>query len=197
MSANRVLTELEGCVLGLVWDKGPCTAYTVRKQFLTSPSPHWSGSAGAIYPLMERLERQGLLRATAHTTGRRPSSRFVVTSAGLKALLGWLSPPWPDWVPAVPPDPLRTRMNFLDALPPAQQRKLLADAEQLVRAHLGRVQEEAERERENGFYNFMTARGAVLAMTARLEWLHEVRQALQNARQPVGAAARGGGQRRP
>ena len=32
-------TELEGCVQGVVWQQGPCTAYTIRKVFLDSPSP--------------------------------------------------------------------------------------------------------------------------------------------------------------
>jgi len=41
----RQLTELEGCVLGLIRQRGSCTPYTIRRVFLKSPTPHWSGSA--------------------------------------------------------------------------------------------------------------------------------------------------------
>jgi DNA-binding PadR family transcriptional regulator len=181
MSARRALTELEGCVLGLVWERGPCTAYAIRKEFLQSPSPHWSGSAGAIYPLMDRLGRQGLLASKARATGRRPRSLYVVTAAGAAGLTAWLSPPWPDWVAGVPPDPLRTRLRFLEALPPAHQRQFLADAEALVHAHLARLQEEAEKSRVEGLYDFMNARGAVLAMEARLQWIREIGVAIAKA----------------
>jgi hypothetical protein len=69
-------------------------------------------------------------------------------------------------------------MRFLDALPLPRQRQFLADVEQLVRAQLSQLQKEAEQDRDQGLYRFLNARGAVLAMTARLEWLQEVRQAL-------------------
>jgi DNA-binding PadR family transcriptional regulator len=181
MPPTRALTELEGCVLGLVWANGPCTPYAVRKVFLSSKSPHWSGSAGAIYPLVERLAGLGLLGSEAHATGRRASLRYVVTAEGVRALVGWLGPSWPDWVAGVPPDPLRTRLRFLAALPPAQQRQFLLDAEELVREHRDRLQDEADRRRGEDFYRYMNVRGAVLVMTARLEWLREFRLALANS----------------
>jgi DNA-binding PadR family transcriptional regulator len=54
---------LEGCVLGILWERGPCTAYAARKVLRESPSPYWSGSAGAVYPLLARLEGRRLVRA--------------------------------------------------------------------------------------------------------------------------------------
>src|SRR5262245_13459166 len=52
MTSSRNLTELEGTALGVIWAGQPCTPYRVRRVFLDSPSPSWSGSAGAIYPLI-------------------------------------------------------------------------------------------------------------------------------------------------
>ncbi|HZE88705.1 MAG TPA: PadR family transcriptional regulator, partial [Verrucomicrobiae bacterium] len=71
MRARKGLSELEGATLGVVWSEQPCTPYAIRRVFQTSPSPFWSGSAGAIYPLVERLETRGLVRAEATMTGRR------------------------------------------------------------------------------------------------------------------------------
>jgi DNA-binding PadR family transcriptional regulator len=175
MSARRELTELEGCVLGLCWELGPCTPYAIRKEFLASPSPHWSGSAGAIYPLIERLEGVRLIRAADGSAGPRRSKHYSLTPGGREALRRWLGPPLTDVTLGIPPDPLRTRMRFLGAL--AQQRKmsLLTEAEHGLRAHLNRLEQECERYRTAGEpHAWLMARGAVRMLRARLEWVQEV-----------------------
>jgi DNA-binding PadR family transcriptional regulator len=151
---------------------------------LLSASPHWSGSAGAIYPLMGRLERQGLIRARASATGRRRSRRFVVTAAGLAALRAWLSPPLSDLVVGVPPDPLRTRLYFLEALPPDRRQRFLSEAEDKVRSQLERLQGQGEPDPGANLVTFLADRGAVRAMAARLEWIQEMRQSLGQSQYP-------------
>ena len=59
------LTELEATVLGELSIQQPCTAYAIRRAFAQSPTPTWSGSAGTIYPVLERLLRRKLVRAPA------------------------------------------------------------------------------------------------------------------------------------
>src|SRR3954451_8504709 len=105
MTTQRKLTELEGCVLGLVWANGPCTPYTLRKEFLNSPSPDWSGSAGAIYPLIERLEKRKLIRSAQHADGLRLSKRYELTASGLSKLRLWAGPPLTQDLLGVPADP--------------------------------------------------------------------------------------------
>jgi DNA-binding PadR family transcriptional regulator len=170
----RQLTELEGCVLGLVWRKGPCSAYALRKEFLESPSPHWSGSAGAIYPLVERLEQWRCIRSEAHVAGRRASKRYVLTALGLRRLAAWMGPPLALETVGVPADPLRTRLGFLGALPRAQQAVFLAEAEAGVREQIRRVEAECTQKRAEGGVDYWIARGAQAALHARLEWLREV-----------------------
>ncbi len=58
-TATQRLSELEAVVLGLVWSDGPCTAYAVRRTVQASLSAQWSGSAGAVYPAVARLEQRG------------------------------------------------------------------------------------------------------------------------------------------
>jgi DNA-binding PadR family transcriptional regulator len=168
----RELTELEGCVLGHVWEKGPCTAYALRQMFLGSASPHWSGSAGAIYPLVQRLARQGLLRARDQATGRRRSKGYVLTPAGFARFLRWLGPPLSEETVGVPMDPLRTRFYFLGALKPEQRAQFLVDAEAKMQDHLARL-EKAGRQSE-GLYDALANRGSVVMMKARLAWLRGV-----------------------
>ena len=73
---SDALSEIEACVLALVSVDGPATPYAIRKVFLNSPNPQWSGSAGTIYPLIGRLLR----RKIEGVANLRPCS---ITAAGL------------------------------------------------------------------------------------------------------------------
>ncbi len=103
MPRNR--SELEGFVLGLVWQMGASTPYEVRQQMKRSPSSQWSGSAGAIYPLFLRLRKAGLVRAKVRKTGRRKGSQYELTPKGLAALRQWVGPPIPPEAVSVAHDP--------------------------------------------------------------------------------------------
>lgn len=121
-------SELECFVLGLVWQLGPVSAYSVRTHMQKSPSTQWSGSAGAIYPLLRRLQSGRLVTGLRDKVGRRSRMRYRITAAGLNALRQWIGPPLRGDVVTVTYDPLRTRARFLAALPPARQREWFAAA---------------------------------------------------------------------
>jgi DNA-binding PadR family transcriptional regulator len=88
------LTEVEGCALGVVWQRGPCTAYEVRMEFAISSTPRWSASAGSIYPALKRLLRRKLVEAEAEDWGPRSKTRFAITRRGLAQLHRWVGPPF-------------------------------------------------------------------------------------------------------
>ena len=179
MTTQRKLTELEGCVLGLIWAKGPCTPYTLRREFQASPSPHWSGSAGAIYPLIERLNKKKLLRSAEHADGLRMSKRYEVTASGLRKLRDWVGPPLSREMVGVPADPLRTRLRFLEALPLDQQLVFIAEAERGLVEQIQLVEADFKTRASEGHLAQLMVRGAVLALEARLEWIREVARALR------------------
>ena len=110
-------SELEGFVLGLVWQLGPASAYEIRRHMQTSPSTQWSASAGSIYPLMRRLERAGLLKSRERSGGGRGGREYTITAKGQSALREWVGPPLGAAVVTVAHDPLRSRARFLGALP--------------------------------------------------------------------------------
>src|SRR5690242_5502120 len=172
------LSELEACVLALIWADGPATPYAVRQVFLKSPSPQWSGSAGAIYPLIERLERRELIRSVPHSTGDRQARLFSLAPAGRRALKRWLDPDIPAWVAGVPPDPLRTRIRFLGAVPVEAQREFLAAARREVDENLRIMLRDYKSRREKGGFEYWMARGALMAMRARRAWLSEMTKTL-------------------
>lgn len=173
------LSELEACVLGLIWSEAPCTPYRVQQTVKSSPSPHWSGSAGAIYPIFKRLEDRGLVTSEAKTQGKRASRVFRISAAGTKALRAWLGPPLPDWTVDIPIDPLRTRLRFLGALPADKRLALLGEAKAQLECRLPEIQQDCERlaTLDDPFPHAM-ARGAVYMMKARVEWLKEIETTL-------------------
>ena len=186
---RRPLTELEGSVLGLVWARQPCTPYRVRREFADSPSPHWSGSAGAIYPLMARLEAAGLLRSAAHATGGRDSRLYRATPAGRRALERWVGPAVPDEVAGVPPDPIRMRIASMEVLPPAQRRELLRQLESRMLELLAKAEAaHAAGDPGGGLFDAMSL-GALAMQRTRIEWVRSVAAQLDGARLPEGPAA--------
>ncbi len=174
MPPVRALTELEGTVLGVVWAHHPCTPYQVRREFLDSPSPHWSGSSGAIYPLMVRLEAAGLVRSQPHATGSRKSRLYSVTPAGRAALIRWVGPPVTEEVVAVPPDPIRARVAFLTALPKARRRKFLEESAARIAEILALYEEGVAQGRVGGPNFELMALGAIAMQKTRLEWIRGV-----------------------
>lgn len=170
------LTELEGAVLGSVWANAPSSAYRVRQVFARSPSPHWSGSAGAVYPLLDRLRRRGLLSVETHFTGKRAGRQYRVTQRGLTHLRRWATD-ITERAAGVPVDPVRVRIRFLGALSLVQRNALLTAARRRVTAHLRTVEHDCRAQRAaDDTLGYLTARGALLALRARLIWLREVKR---------------------
>jgi DNA-binding PadR family transcriptional regulator len=177
MSSDQ-LSEIEACVLALVSVDGPATPYAIRKVFVDSPNPQWSGSAGTIYPLIERLLRRRLIRSKLCLTGNRRGHQISLTTAGSRVLKLWLSLPIPEWVAGVPPDPLRTRVRFLGAISTKQRGAFLENAHQRTQAHLRVVEADCKRHRARGGFRYLVARGALLSMQSRCVFLREVADAL-------------------
>jgi DNA-binding PadR family transcriptional regulator len=177
------LSELEACVLGLIWSEGPCTPYRVQKIVRQSPSPHWSGSAGAIYPIFKRLEEKGLLRSESRTQGRRASQVFRTSADGNRTLRAWLGPPLPEWTADLPIDPLRTRLRFLGALPPGKRTALLAQAGERLEEKLRWLRQDCRRlAKLDDPFPYAMARGAVHVTRARIQWLREVEHLVRRRR---------------
>jgi DNA-binding PadR family transcriptional regulator len=174
VSAVLNVSELEGAVLGFCRIEGPCTSYAIRQRLLASPNPHWSGSAGSIYPLIERLKNRGLLSSQPHFVGRREATQIFLTRAGVRALRMWLTRPEDPRVNGVPPDALRTRVRFLGTVSAIERQRFIASARAEVSTALSTIEADCKRARESGdTFAFLTARGALMAMQARAAWLEE------------------------
>lgn len=173
-SGTRGLSELEGCVLGVIAGAGSATPYAVRRELRESPSSHWSASAGAVYPLVRRLEGARLIAADKAPLDSRGGRSYSLTPAGKRALRAWLVSGGPA---GLPPDPLRTRVAFLGMLAPREARAFVTAALDHVRREQAALTSFAAASRGNCL-DYFVARGAVLALRARAAWLREVQRAL-------------------
>lgn len=181
----RKLSELEGVSLGLIQGQQPCTAYRVRCELKKAPSSHWQASAGSLYPLLARLEEEGLVASAPDSDDGRGRRLLNVTSAGRKALKQWmLSGTSLELISSVT-DPVRSRTFFLGLLGPVEQLRLvdefiagLQDYCVETTAHLEGL------DRSDDVYEYLGALGAVTITSARLEWLRQVRAQLSNSERP-------------
>ncbi len=173
------LTELERCVLGVIWRDGPVTAYEVAAHFAASLSPYWSGSAGAIYPLVKRLAARKLLRTRQQAWNGSRKTILSVTAAGKGALRAWLRPPLPPESGAPTFDSIRTRLFFLEALPPSERAALLADAERVTALQIEAAQQQRVRNEAAGqTFEALGDIGVLFELRARRQWLRAVRRKL-------------------
>jgi DNA-binding PadR family transcriptional regulator len=87
----RTITSLDYALLGLLC-QSPQSGYGLRKIFETMALGNYSGSPGAIYPALQRLEREGLIDGDVDTTtALRPKKVYRPTKAGRKTLRDWLA----------------------------------------------------------------------------------------------------------
>ncbi len=101
-STNRISTistmkagisKLGYALLGLLLPQ-PSSGYTLRKIFSSTAMTTYSDSPGAIYPALQRLQQQGLIRGTIEeSAGLRRRQIFRLTPNGLAALKKWIGRP--------------------------------------------------------------------------------------------------------
>jgi hypothetical protein len=84
-------------------------------------------------------------------------------------------------VTGVPADPLRTRIELIGALSPAERSRFVREAIEAVNAHVEAVSREVVRRRGSGErLAELAALGALVALRARVKWLE--RAAVELAR---------------
>lgn len=80
-------------LLGLIQQKAS-SGYDLRKIFSSTSLKSYSDSPGAIYPALQRLAKQGLIRGSIEAgNGLRRRQVFHLTSRGAAELKKWISQP--------------------------------------------------------------------------------------------------------
>jgi DNA-binding PadR family transcriptional regulator len=172
---RRSCSELEGFTLGLVWQAGPCSAYDIRRYLAQSPSTQWSASAGAIYPVLRRLQKRGWVSARAERNHARRRRVYEISPLGLRVLRAWVGPPFTPEAITVSYDPLRSRARFLGCLNRPSRTRWVAAA----RTSLTTVERNVQKWQElfgssAGAFTQWITRSGELDCAARRQWLGEL-----------------------
>lgn len=177
------MTELELSVLGLLRRRGLITAYRIRAEFQESPSTYWSGSAGAIYPLLKRLEADGLVTGRREARGSRHRRPLTITPAGEESLRRELAQPVDLPLASAVFDAVRARAFSLGVLSVDERLEFVRSARRSLEEHARQASEYLqEGAAEEDRFAYMAARGALLAARARLTWIEELERYVEDLR---------------
>ena len=173
------LTELDFCVLGVIWECGPLSAYRVRARFEESNTATWSSSAGSIYPSIRRLVRAGLAVAGSRQDER--GTRHVgITAKGRERLRAWLVD-LPPRIGTATADPIRTRAQFVTSVPYQDRLRFLDNARAITRAALKEVEKvtKGKSAGSDTMLEYIGNLGSIFELRARLQWLNRVADLLK------------------
>jgi len=173
-----VLTELESATLGVIRQLQPCSTYEVRQAFARAATRAWSSSAGTIYPVIEKLVKLGLARSQARPGDPRGRRDLAVTLRGEREIVRWVLALSTQHA-ASQPDPIRTRLHFLELLDSRDMRvRFLTAAEGFTRAEIARTRAFLKTEHTNAEIDYLASLGGLYQLEARLKWLGLVRRRL-------------------
>ena len=83
--------KIDVVILGLLAHEN-LTGYDIKKQIDGAISFFWKGSFGSIYPALNDMEKQGLVkRKKADNTGGREKIVYQITKQGKDTLKAWLN----------------------------------------------------------------------------------------------------------
>lgn len=131
--------SLRHAVLGLLSIE-PSTGYELTRRFDSTLANAWHASHSQIYPLLARMEREGLIEVASE--GARRSRTWAVTDAGRAELRHWLVETEPDRAQR---NESGVRLFLQELLDPADRRAVLEHELTFVRVANANLRALAER----------------------------------------------------
>jgi DNA-binding PadR family transcriptional regulator len=92
---RAIKATLEHALLGIIAEVPEISGYDIVKLFNYSTAHYWHAHAGQIYPTLERMVTDGLIRSRDVIQHGRPNKRlFTITPEGQRVLIEWLQSPF-------------------------------------------------------------------------------------------------------
>jgi len=128
---------LGNAILGLLHQEAR-SGYDLRKILASTPMGTFSDSPGAIYPALQRLEKQGLVRGQLQpSSGRRRRRVFRPTASGKRAFRAWQTKSISQDDVIHRADELMLRFSFMDETAgPAQAMRFLRSLARELRRYM-------------------------------------------------------------
>ncbi len=158
-------------VLGLLAEE-PMHGYEVKSRFEAMLGGSWAVNIGQVYATLQRLERDGLVRA-AGERGDRGKLAYEVSEQGRAALEAWLAEP--DSGPQQLREEIYVKLLLASRLANGDLRPLLARQKRSYLQRLRDLNRLEERARREGRHDLARlVRGALLHAEADLKWIDEL-----------------------
>jgi DNA-binding PadR family transcriptional regulator len=85
------ITGLEILVLKIIKNNAGITGYDIIQEISSKPRGLWRGTAGSIYPILEKLAKKGLVRIEELDDTKRVKKGYHITTEGIEVLKNTLS----------------------------------------------------------------------------------------------------------
>ena len=174
--------SLQHILLGLL--REPASGYDLKGYFDKSVRYFWAAELSQIYPTLQRMERDGLLKSKVEPSSKGPKRRvYSLTPSGRKMLREWLlgEPQLGDERYG-----FVAQFFFMDATGDWRETKRYVTALRKVLVSrldtYGKIERDWRRgeadfpdpESPAGFHQHMALRGGLHHLTARVKWCDEV-----------------------
>ena len=158
-------------VLGLLAEE-PTHGYEVKNRFEALLGGSWEVNIGQVYTTLQRLERDGLVRAVGGR-GDRGKLAYEVSEAGRAALETWLAEP--DSGPQQLREEIYVKLLIASRIANGQLASLLAHQKRAYLQRLRDLNRLEERAQQEGRRDLaLLVRGALLHAEADLKWIDEL-----------------------
>jgi DNA-binding PadR family transcriptional regulator len=143
MSAPKI-PALSYALLGMLMK--PSSGYDLRKIFSSTSMKTYSGSPGAIYPALQRLQKQGLIHGTVEEgSGMRRRQIFRLAPKGVTELKAWIALPITQEDLASGLKTVMLRFAFSEiAVGPAASLAILKSLESELQPHLQNLRDQLQ-----------------------------------------------------
>jgi PadR family transcriptional regulator AphA len=170
---------LEHILLGML--RTPASGYELRAAFQQSVRHIWSAELSQIYPTLDRMTRRGWLRRSLAKSRRGPARRmYALTPAGRVELRRWLRE---EPILGTERFAYLAQLFFMDELgDKAEAQRFMTELRRKLAVWLQQLEEieaqfAAEGPADNlpdpDFFQYLTLRMGVRAITAKIEWCDE------------------------
>jgi len=195
--------SLQNALLGLISSMGPVSGYDLTKTFRLSMAHYWHASHGQIYPLLEKLRRDGLIVCQHVRQQDRPNKKlYSITPKGRDSLLRWLRAPR---APIQMKNEGLLKTRFFANLPPeeaieqvrserASYEVLLGKYRDLERAFFAVPPREME---DDALYTYFTLKRGIMFLRDSIDWCDWAIRSLQQRRRRNGRQSAAGSRQSP
>lgn len=164
--------SLKYAILGLLKEK-PMHGYELRQRFRQMLGYFWRMSHGSLYPILKKLEREGLVTSEKLPQEGKPDAKvYSLTEQGEEAFLEWLRQPVEEVVPSH--DSLVLKLAFFEHLTKEEALGQLHRIRGFYAQTVQGLKQAHQAAEERSPYQALIVEGGIAHFEAALAWVDKM-----------------------